>query len=160
MAPPQAGLLRSTPLPPHPFATRRPMSLGRRLLVFSATDPQALHLARSTAGWGCVVSACSSLPELRGRLEGGDHDLVLVEPAAALRPLLAGELGDEPVQLPLAEVEKRHILRVLAAMNGNKTRAARILGIDTKTLYNKVKSYQASEAMARRRQQGAGSTVV
>lgn len=133
------------------------MSLGRRLLVFSATDPQALHLARSTATWGCAVNSCASLAELRGCLEGNDYDLVLVEPATALRQLLAPDAAQEQLHLPLAEIEKRHILRVLAAHNGNKTRAARVLGIDTKTLFNKVKSYQASEAMARRRQQGSVS---
>ena len=57
----------------------------------------------------------------------------------------------EQLKLPLAEVEKRHIQRVLASTGGNKTRAARILGIDTKTLYNKLKSYKSSEQVARKR---------
>jgi DNA-binding NtrC family response regulator len=68
-----------------------------------------------------------------------------------LRKLLAETSEDELLQLPLAEVEKRHILRVLSSTNGNKTRAARILGIDTKTLYNKLKSYKSSEQVARKR---------
>ena len=40
----------------------------------------------------------------------------------------------------LAEVEAEHIRNVLAGVNGNKTRAAQILGIDRKTLREKVKS--------------------
>ncbi len=39
----------------------------------------------------------------------------------------------------LNEVEKEHIRNVLAAVNGNKTRAAEILGIDRKTLREKLK---------------------
>jgi len=46
-----------------------------------------------------------------------------------------------PLQLPLAEVEKRHILAVLADSAGNKTAAARRLGISTKTLYNKFEAW-------------------
>ncbi|HBL16608.1 MAG: hypothetical protein A2X36_16005 [Elusimicrobia bacterium GWA2_69_24] len=41
----------------------------------------------------------------------------------------------------LAAVEKEHILRVLNQAQGSRTRAAAILGIDAKTLYNKLKSY-------------------
>tara|TARA_R110002073_G_scaffold72537_1_gene177789 strand:+ start:830856 stop:832181 length:1326 start_codon:yes stop_codon:yes gene_type:complete len=41
--------------------------------------------------------------------------------------------------LPLKEVEKIHILKVLAATNNNKTKAAEILQIDRKTLREKIK---------------------
>ncbi|MEQ9424844.1 MAG: sigma-54 dependent transcriptional regulator [Cyclobacteriaceae bacterium] len=41
--------------------------------------------------------------------------------------------------LTLEEVEKQHINRVLAASGNNKTKAAKILGIDRKTLREKVK---------------------
>ncbi len=41
----------------------------------------------------------------------------------------------------LAEVEAEHIRCVLAAADGNKTRAAEILGIDRKTLREKLKKY-------------------
>ncbi|MFY9341842.1 MAG: helix-turn-helix domain-containing protein [Planctomycetota bacterium] len=126
------------------------MTLGKRLLLYSARDPAAGALAKSTADWGCMVSACSSVDELRGRLEGADYDLVLVEPSAAMQRLVAENTIEETLKLTLAEVEKRHIQRVLASTNNNKTRAARILGIDTKTLYNKLKSYKSSETVARK----------
>ncbi|MDY6847948.1 MAG: sigma-54-dependent transcriptional regulator [Geoalkalibacter sp.] len=46
-----------------------------------------------------------------------------------------------PGELPsLAEVERRHIDRVLEAVEGNRTLAARILGLDRKTLYRKLRS--------------------
>jgi len=42
----------------------------------------------------------------------------------------------------LAEVEADHILNVLAYVNGNKTRAAEILGITRKTLREKLKKFK------------------
>jgi transcriptional regulator of acetoin/glycerol metabolism len=38
----------------------------------------------------------------------------------------------------LADTETEQIRRVLAATNGNKSRAAKILGIERKTLYRKL----------------------
>lgn len=44
--------------------------------------------------------------------------------------------------LKLDEIEKRHILKVLADADGNKSSAARTLGISRKTLDRKTKSWQ------------------
>ncbi|EYF06620.1 sigma-54-dependent transcriptional regulator [Chondromyces apiculatus] len=52
--------------------------------------------------------------------------------------------GDDPSELvPLEEVERRYILRVLEAAGGNKTLAARILGLDRKTLHRKLDRWEA-----------------
>jgi two-component system response regulator HydG len=40
--------------------------------------------------------------------------------------------------LTLEEVERRHVLRVLEACDGNRTDAAKMLGLDRKTLYRKL----------------------
>jgi DNA-binding NtrC family response regulator len=47
---------------------------------------------------------------------------------------------DDELNRPLAEIEREYIRRVLASVDGNKTRAAKILGIDRKTLREKLKS--------------------
>ncbi len=48
--------------------------------------------------------------------------------------------ADNPEELQsLEEIERRYIDHVLAATGGNQTRAARILGVDRKTLYRKLK---------------------
>jgi len=46
--------------------------------------------------------------------------------------------------LLLDEIEKRHILKVLAENGGNKSSAARVLGISRKTLDRKTKAWQGS----------------
>lgn len=42
---------------------------------------------------------------------------------------------------PLFEIERRHILRVLDALGGNKSQTAKVLGIDRKTLHTKLQRY-------------------
>jgi two-component system response regulator HydG len=54
-------------------------------------------------------------------------------------------LRGEGFNRTLAEVETEYIRNVLASVDGNKTRAAEILGIDRKTLREKLKLYQTKE---------------
>jgi len=50
--------------------------------------------------------------------------------------------ASDPSELvPLAEVERRYVLRVVEAAGGNKSLAAQILGITRKTLYRKLEEY-------------------
>jgi len=52
--------------------------------------------------------------------------------------------SDDPSELvPLEEVERRYILRVMEAVGGNKTLAAQVLGVGRKTLYRKLEQYGA-----------------
>ncbi len=57
--------------------------------------------------------------------------------------VLAGSSPDELV--PIAEVERRYILHVLKAVGGNKTLAARTLGLDRKTLYRKLQQFGVAD---------------
>lgn len=57
-------------------------------------------------------------------------------------PTVQGEAGSSgPSLLPLDEVERRHILDVLARCGGNKARAAETLQIGYNTLWRKLKKY-------------------
>jgi two-component system response regulator HydG len=62
-------------------------------------------------------------------------------------------VSDTPELITLEELERRYIRRVLTAADGNKTRAAQILGLDRRTLYRKLErlgSHETVEDPARR----------
>jgi DNA-binding NtrC family response regulator len=52
---------------------------------------------------------------------------------------------DHPELMSLEEVERRHVLRVLEACQGNRTDAAKILDLDRKTLYRKLLRWGMSD---------------
>jgi two-component system response regulator AtoC len=58
-----------------------------------------------------------------------------IRPAAELQP------READVPLPLAEVERLSIIRALTYTRGKKAPAARLLGIDVKTLNHKIRVY-------------------
>jgi two-component system response regulator AtoC len=58
------------------------------------------------------------------------------------RPAGDGASVDAAAMLPLAEVERRHILRVYQATGDNKTQTAKILGISAQTLHRKLAAYR------------------
>ena len=51
--------------------------------------------------------------------------------------------------VPLAEVERRHVERVLHATGWNKARAARVLGVDIKTLNKKIRDFMIAQRTSR-----------
>ncbi len=84
----------------------------------------------------------------------------LVQAAVALAPpggtITADDLGIDESNRPtspaeedlvsLAELQRRHIQRVLAATGGNRAEAARILGIDRSTLYRRMRRNASTDA--------------
>ncbi len=54
---------------------------------------------------------------------------------------LNGYEKESPNLLSLADIEKKHIEKILVDTDRNVTRAANLLGIDRVTLYNKMKKY-------------------
>ena len=56
--------------------------------------------------------------------------------------------ADEAVLVPMEDIERQHILRVLRAVGGHRTQAAKILGLDRKTLYRKLEGYGPGEVDA------------
>ena len=63
--------------------------------------------------------------------------------------------ADEPSEiLPLDELERRYIERVVRLLNGNKSRAAQLLGLDRRTLYRRLERYGESASS-----NGSGSSA-
>jgi DNA-binding NtrC family response regulator len=62
--------------------------------------------------------------------------------------LLKNQLSDSssfPIDITLAEVEKKHITSVLEHNKWNKPKTAEILGISLPTLYSKIESYKLTK---------------
>ncbi|MEZ4361991.1 MAG: sigma-54 dependent transcriptional regulator [Kofleriaceae bacterium] len=61
--------------------------------------------------------------------------------ASAPRTTADADAHEAPSVRPLVELEREAILRALAAVDGNRRRAAELLGIGERTLYDKLKKY-------------------
>lgn len=65
-------------------------------------------------------------------------------PKAVYAPSFSASVGSEPAPFtpaPLWAIERKHIEKVLQAVDNNKSRAAKLLEIDRKTLYTKLERY-------------------
>jgi two-component system, NtrC family, response regulator AtoC len=85
---------------------------------------------KNTLERAVVFSATETVDEIYG----------LENNAAAQKTIAQPQKADE--FLPLADLEKNHILRVLNEVNGKREKAADILGITSRTLYRKLNEYK------------------
>ena len=135
--PPLRERLQDLPLLVHHFLRQLAASHSREPV---ALDPEAEALLLGYSWPGNVR-------ELQNVLEralvlaaqgviGPEHlpDDLRESPAAPAEALPSATRHEPAPLLPLAEVEKRHVLGVLEGMKGNRERAARILGISRRTL--------------------------
>jgi len=115
------------------FAARFAREVGRPQPRFSA---EALEVLRNYYWPGNVRELENIMQRLVVMTEGGVvgvHDLPDLMRFSALQ-----KTG---LHRTLAELECEHIRNVLASVDGNKSRAAEILGIDRKTLREKLKKF-------------------
>ncbi len=120
---------------------RRAVSAQMGVTGFDAASSAALEVLQSHAWPGNVR-------ELENLVQRALVDLGTLADSKGLRGLLptADQSGAEDASRPgigddltLAELERLHIEAVLERCSGNRSRAARILGIERKSLYRKAK---------------------
>ncbi|MGE5257857.1 MAG: sigma-54-dependent transcriptional regulator [Hyphomicrobiales bacterium] len=101
-------------------------------------EETALRMLQSYLLPGNVGELRTILRSAAGRAQGR------VITSECLPELLRGNptILDDVTALPLAAVEKQHILKVYAQMGRNKVRTARALGVGLNTLRRKLKTYE------------------
>jgi len=112
---------------------------GKRVIGLSSAAAQRLL----DYSWPGNVRELKNCIERAVALTDYDHLSVddLPERVRDYRPSHVLVISETPSELAsMDEVERRYILRVLQAVGGNRTQAAKILGIDRKTLYRKLES--------------------
>ncbi len=113
-----------------------------------AITPRALEMLTSYAWPGNVrqLENCIEQAVVLANEEVIDVDVLSLDHREPKK--MAGHHEAAQAGLTLREVEQEHILRTLHAVNGNRTRAARLLGISLRCLQYKLKSYAQSEGAA------------
>lgn len=72
------------------------------------------------------------------------HDVEMSVDGQHTQPVEFATASEGHAILPLADIELRHIRRAMEYAQGNKSRAARLLGIDRRTLYRKLEAMEES----------------
>ena len=71
------------------------------------------------------------------------HESAVYSPHVAASSLTPNEIVPLLIGATVGEVERELVLQTLARCDGNRTRAARVLGVSVRTLRNKIRQYTA-----------------
>ena len=130
------------------FLERFNEETGRKLHGFT---PEALVLMERYR-WPGNVRELKNVVERAVLLAHGTY--IDVEDLTLSNLATASESGEIPITarpqyepIPLADVERQHILATLNATEWNKSRAAEILGIERSTLDRKIRRYELKRAV-------------
>jgi DNA-binding NtrC family response regulator len=117
------------------------LELGKKVAEIT---PQAMEALKSYHWPGNVRELRNII--LRGVLTANDRIDVRHLPSNIIKPGLAQVNITFKPGIPLSEVEKTMIIQTLKAVRGNKLKAASILGISRRSLYNKLEEYDIQDA--------------
>ncbi len=68
---------------------------------------------------------------------------VIPAPAIPAAPLAPNQIVPLLIGSTVGEIERELVLQTLARYDGNRTHAARVLGVSVRTLRNKIRLYSA-----------------
>jgi DNA-binding NtrC family response regulator len=107
---------------------------GERARVSASLTPRALDALRAYPWPGNVRELENVIEQLVAASPGGliDREALPAKITASRAPRPDDLFQELP---PLEELERRYLKHVLAAVNGHRTRAAEVMGIDRRTLY-------------------------
>jgi two-component system response regulator HydG len=131
----------------HHFVTRFAEQAGKRVRCCSQAAAERLLAYPWPGNVRELQNAMERAVALTRRDEVAVEDLPDIIRGFRGRARVHGEGSGE--LMPLAEIERRHILRVLDAVGNDRTRAARVLGVDRKTLYRKLARYKGGDGRRR-----------
>jgi DNA-binding NtrC family response regulator len=131
----------------HHFIARFTEQAGKRVRCCSQAAAERLLAYPWPGNVRELQNAMERAVALTRRDEVGIEDLPDSVRGFRGRPRTRGD-GSEDL-MPLAEIERRHILQVLDAVGNDRTRAARVLGVDRKTLYRKLARYKGGDGRRR-----------
>lgn len=109
----------------------------RRQISVEKVSPEAMAIMQSYH-WPGNVRELENTIERALILEEGD---ILTLKSLPMQLAVETKTFTQGRPLALAQVEKEHIIYVLKLVNQNRSKAASLLGIDRKTLYNKLDKY-------------------
>jgi DNA-binding NtrC family response regulator len=140
--PPLAQRREDIPLLAYYFLRKHSLRMGRNL---DSIATQAITALMEYAYPGNVRELENIIE--RGVALAQSHELTLQElPNGLQKPLnIADAVADDPNLQTLAEREEHYIKQVLAHSEGNRSKAASILGIDRVSLWRKLKKYGLTE---------------
>ncbi|MEX0824609.1 MAG: sigma 54-interacting transcriptional regulator [Pirellulaceae bacterium] len=134
------------------FLQRFANEMGRRISTITSAGRQRLREYTWPGNVRELKNAIERAVVLCPGSEIDVEDLTLSN--VRLEPQSAGEMSDHrgdaaaydkdgsPAMISLEEMEKRHIVAVLKASGGNKSRSASVLGIERSTLDRKIRKYE------------------
>jgi DNA-binding NtrC family response regulator len=101
--------------------------------------PEVVASLTGEAWPGNIREVANTVERLAILVQG--HVIGLDDLPSNARPTPTAAGDQEPSPMSLRDMERLHILKVLSYTGGKKAQAARLLGIDTKTLNHKLKGY-------------------
>ncbi|TET35804.1 MAG: tetratricopeptide repeat protein [Planctomycetota bacterium] len=111
-------------------------------------EPAAIDLLLNY-DWPGNVRELENMMQTLNLVEGSKitHESVLANLPVQAETVFSPDRLKRDNLMPLEELERDYIIKVLQIVDGNKSEAARILGIDRDTLRRKLKKYTASEPL-------------